>query len=511
LAKERSRSSKTATHGSPLVVAGVDLGSNSFHLLVARAEEDGRIHVLDRLRDPVRLAAGLDAKGVLTRQAIERGAAALRRFGERLRGMPASAVRAVGTNTLRKARNAAAVEERFAEALGHPIEVIAGREEARLIYSGVAHVIPETGRRLVLDIGGGSTECIIGDGFDPIVLDSLYMGCVSYTQRFFGDGQISAAAFERARLAAGLEVSSIARSYRDVGWKRAIGSSGTILAVSAVLRGLSGGDGTVTPAGLEQLEAALVAAERVERVQLPGLEPDRAAVFAGGVAILQEAMQLLQIDALTPSPAALREGLVYELLGRPTEGDPRERSIETLAKRYKVDRAQVERVERTAVALFERANPSWEHDPDTGRRLLAWAARVHEIGLSIAYSGHQKHGAYILEHADLPGFSKEEQATLAAIVGAHRRKLDRDLFESLPSDRRRLARHLTVLLRLAVRLHHSRSDEPLPELGLHAKKSKLRLELPGGWLRQRPLTRADLEEEAGYLERADFELEIEAT
>jgi exopolyphosphatase/guanosine-5'-triphosphate,3'-diphosphate pyrophosphatase len=459
----------------------------------------------------VRLAAGLDTGGSLTPEAIERGAASLRRFGERLRGMPSSDVRAVGTNTLRKARNAAEVEELFSEALGHPIEVIAGREEARLIYSGVAHVTPErSGRQLVLDIGGGSTECIIGEDFEPTLLDSLYMGCVSYTQRFFGDGQISVPAFERARLAAGLEVSSIARSYREAGWDRAVGSSGTILAVAAVLRGLTGGDEVVTPAGLDRLEAALVSAGRVDRLDLPGLEPDRAAVFAGGVAILQETMQLLQIDALSPSPAALREGLVYELLGRPTEGDPRERSVETLARRYKVDRAQAARVERTALDLFERANESWGHDPEVGRRLLAWAARVHEIGLSIAYSGHQKHGAYILEHADLPGFSKEEQATLAAIVGAHRRRLPKEGFEAVLSGRRRLARQLTVLLRLAVRLHHSRSSEGLPEIGLRAKKSKLRLELPAGWLAQHPLTRADLEEEAEFLERADFELEIES-
>ncbi len=495
--------------GNPEVVAGVDLGSNSFHLMVARAEDDGRIHVLDRLRDPVRLAAGLDAQGVLSREAAERGVAALERFGERLRDMPSRAVRAVGTNTLRKARNGAEVEEAFSEALGHPVEVISGREEARLIYGGVTHMTPEIGGRLlVLDIGGGSTECIIGQGYEPLVLDSLYMGCVETTQRFFGDGKLTSDAFRQARLAAGLELASIVARYQEIGWDRVLGSSGTILAVCEVLREQGWADGTITAGALEKLEGLLVDTRRTAKLDLAGLEADRAPVFAGGVAILSAAFRFLGIEEMAPAGGALREGLIYELLGRVSAGDPRDRTIDSLAVRYKVDRSHAERVAETATELFTQANVQWEHDAETGLRLLRQAAAVHEIGLSIAFAGFQKHGAYILAHADMPGFSLDEQQMLARIVGAHRRKLSKPLFEALPRDRRLLALHLTLLLRLAVRLHHSRSSEALPELHLRAQKSKLLLETPAGWLDARPLTQADLEEEADLLDRAGLSLEL---
>lgn len=485
------------------VVAGVDLGSNSFHLMVARAEDDGRIHVLDRLRDPVRLAAGLDAQGLITADATARGVTALERFGERLRDMPSRSVRAVGTNTLRKARNGTEVEEAFTEALGHPVEIISGREEARLIYGGVTHVTPPIeGRLLVLDIGGGSTECIIGRGYEPLALDSLYMGCVETTQRFFGDGKATKGAFRKARLAAGLELASIVHRYRKIGWDRVLGSSGTILAVGEVLRQRGWSSGTITTGALGKLEDLLIAGPNASKLVLDGLEPDRAPVFAGGVAILSAAFRFLEIEEMTPANGALREGLVYELLGRVSAGDPRNRTIENLASRYKVDRDHAERVAETAAALFSQANKSWKHDDETGQRLLRHAALVHEIGLSIAYAGFQKHGAYILEHADLPGFSLDEQQILATIVGAHRRKLSNLSFESLPRDRRQLALDLTLLLRIAVRLHHSRTSEALPDMHLRARKSQLTLELPAQWLEDRPLTRADLEEETEILGRA---------
>jgi exopolyphosphatase/guanosine-5'-triphosphate,3'-diphosphate pyrophosphatase len=491
----------------PREVAGVDLGSNSFHLLVARAEEDGRVHVLDRLREPVRLAGGLDEDQELTPRAVRRALAALERFGERVREMPDSAVRAVGTNTLRRARNGAAVEDELSEALGHPVEIISGREEARLIYSGVARATPDVeGRLLVLDIGGGSTECVIGEGLEPRLLDSLYMGCVGYTQRFFPDGRLSKGGFRRAHVAAGLEFSPIARRYRRLGWQRAMGSSGTILAVAEVLRANGWSDGSITAAALEDLEHELVGQKRIEELSLQGLEGDRIAVFPGGVAILGAAFEQLHIDEITPSQGALREGLVHELLGRAAHGDPRDLSIATFASRYKVDSAHAERVERTAADLFEQANAHWKHNEQSARQLLGWAARVHEIGLSIAYSGHQKHGAYLLEHAEMPGFSMDEQAILAAIVGSHRRKLQRDSFDAFHGQRRKLALDLTLVLRLAVRLHRSRSEDPLPEVGLEARKRRLSLSFPEGWLEERPLTRADLEQEAQQIQKLGHDL-----
>ncbi len=493
----------------PRVVAGVDLGSNSFHLVVARAEEDGRVHVLDRLRSPVRLAAGLSDDGVLSDEAVARGVDALQRFGERLRDMPARAIRAVGTNSLRRARNGAAVEQAFGEALGHSIEIISGPEEARLIYSGVSHTSPEVdGHLLVLDIGGGSTECVIGAGFEPIVVDSLYMGCVGYTERFFPGGKLSKRNFEAAQVSAGLELTSLVERYREVGWDAAAGSSGTIQAVAEVLRVNGWSEDGITPAGLARLIAAMCDRKRITHLDLDGLDPDRAAVFPGGVAILAETLELLGIERMQPASGALREGLVYGLLGRVTEGDPRDATVERLQKRYKVDRTHAKRVTATAQLLFGDANRKWKHDDESARRVLEYACALHEIGLSLAYAGHQKHGAYLLRHMDMAGFTLDEQHMLSTIVGAHRRKPSRMAFDELPQPVRALTLHLTLLLRLAVRLHHSRSPVALPPLALRANKAGVTLELPAGWLASRPLTRADLEEEAQQIARLGISLEV---
>ena len=481
-------------------------------MVVARAEADGRVHILDRLRDPVRLAAGLTRERMLTHRAVHRALESLERFGERLRGMPRSAVRAVGTNTLRQARNAEDFLVPAARALGHPIEIIAGREEARLIYLGVAHMSSDTeGRHFVIDIGGGSTECIIGERFEPISLHSLYMGCVGYTAQFFADGRLSRENFQRAQLAAALELASLRESFRELGWSRSSGSSGTILAVSEVLRASEWTHGEIQLDALHKLVDAIVECGKLDELSLPGLEEDRAQVFPGGVAILVAAFEQLGLERLEPSTGALREGIVYELLGRPTHEDPRDRSVATVAARYKVDAAQAQRVEQTALALFEQAREAWKLDAETGLLVLEWAARVHEIGLSIAYSGYHKHSAYILEHGDMPGFSRELQALLAAVVHAHRRKLSRDLFEGVAGrERRELALRLALLLRLAVRLHHSRSREPLPELKVEAGPNSLALLFPRGWLEARPLTRADLEEEAELFAGVGFRLRFPA-
>ena len=494
------------------MVAGVDLGSNSFHMVVARAEADGRVHILDRLRDPVRLAAGLTRDRMLTHRAVRRALESLERFGERLRGMPRRAVRAVGTNTLRQAHNGEEFLQHATKALGHPVEIIAGREEARLIYLGVAHMSSDTaGRHFVIDIGGGSTECIIGERFEPISLHSLYMGCVGYTTNFFANGKLSRANFERAQVAAGLEIASLRESFRELGWTRASGSSGTILAVSEVLRVNGWSHGEIHLDALRRLVQAIQECETLDELSLPGLEEDRAEVFPGGVAILVAAFEQLGIEVLEPSSGALREGIVYELLDRPTHEDPRNRSVATVAARYKVDVAQAQRVEETALAFFERVQVAWKLDAELGRQVLEWAARVHEIGLGIAYSGYQKHSAYILEHGDMPGFSREVQALLAAVVGAHRRKLSRALFERVAGrERRDLALRLALLLRLAVRLHHSRSRERLPQVTLRAGRDALTLVFPRGWLEARPLTRADLEEEAELFAGVGFRLRFPA-
>jgi len=477
-------------------------------MVVARAEADGRVHILDRLRDPVRLAAGLTRGRMLTHRAVRRALASLERFGERLRGLPRRSVRAVGTNTLRQAHNGEEFLVAAKRALGHAVEIIPGREEARLIYLGVAHTSPDaTGKHLVIDIGGGSTECIIGERFEPIALHSLYMGCVAYTSLYFSNGKLSRANFERAQIAAALELESLREDFRELGWSRASGSSGTILAVSEVLRANGWTRGEIHRDALRKLTEAIQDCGTLPELSLPGLEADRAAVFPGGVAILAAVIEQLGIEVLEPSNGALREGIVYELLDRPTHEDPQDRSIANVAARYKVDAAQAQRVEATALACFEAARGSWRLDPELGRRVLEWAARVHEIGLSIAYAGYHKHSAYILEHADMPGFSRESQALLAAVVAAHRRKLTRDVFERVAGrEWRSLALRLALLLRLAVRLHHSRSRERLPDWTLRVGPRTLTLGFPPGWLEARPLTRADLAEEAEQLADVGFRL-----
>jgi exopolyphosphatase/guanosine-5'-triphosphate,3'-diphosphate pyrophosphatase len=488
-------------------VAGVDLGSNSFHMIVARTDA-GQLHVVDRLRERVRLAEGLDAEKNLTPAAMERALACLNRFGQRVRDLPQGAVRAAGTNTLRQAKNSGEFLEKARELLGHPIEIIAGREEARIIYLGVAHSVPaEDGRRLVIDIGGGSTECILGEGFESVATESLFMGCVSYSARFFPRGELSREDFRRAETAAMLELQSLEFRYRTLGWQTCYGSSGTALAIAEILRGPAFGETTVTRKGLKKLRAALCDAGHVNRLNLPGLDPDRAQVLPGGLSILMAAFKSLGIDKLEPAFGALREGLLYDLLGRVGHEDVRERTIRWLAERNHVDTGHSARVERTALHCLDQAAVAWSLDRVEGRHYLTWAARLHEIGLEIAHTGYHRHGAYIIENADMPGFSKDEQRVLAAIVHAHRRRVRREEFAAL-GGRGHFALRLALLFRIAFCLNRSRSPEPVPPFVLKAQGDRLRLELPETWLAKTPLIEAELRQEREHLIGAGIEFEV---
>lgn len=489
------------------VVAGIDLGSNSFHMIVVRAQGDGRTHVLDKIKEPVRLAAGLNEDRELEPDAQFRALDALERFAQRLKNLPAANVRAVGTNTLRLAKNGEAFLERAERVLGYDIDVISGPEEARLIYLGVTHSSYFEGRRLVMDIGGGSTELVIGKGFEPILKDSLFMGCVSFSNRFFGKGKITEKHFRQAEVAAQREILSLSEKYRRHGWERATGASGTLKAVDDVLRAQGWSTQGITQAGLDALRAALIDIRKVDRIEIEGLEPNRAPVFAGGVAIVRAAFEILGIEVMDVSDGALREGVAYELLGRRTGGDIRDLTARTLAERYKVDLAHAERVERTALMLFEQLKEPWALKEYRARKFLHWASTLHEIGLSIAYSGNHKHAAYLVAHAEMPGFSREQQAMLAAILESQRRRFKTKRFDHLAPDRREHALHLSILLRLAILLNRARTGEPAPNVQVvRATDRQLDLLFPAGWLDARPLTRADLEEEAEYLKEADFAL-----
>jgi exopolyphosphatase/guanosine-5'-triphosphate,3'-diphosphate pyrophosphatase len=492
----------------PEVIAAVDLGSNSFHMIVAR-HSHGQLIILDRLRESVRLGAGLDEQGRLKREAIDVALACLERFGQRLRDMKAESVRVVGTNTLRKAKRRGAFLDRASDALGHPIEVISGIEEARLIYLGVANTMPsEPGRRLVADIGGGSTEIIIGEGLHARKLESLHMGCVGMSSRIFGDGVITEKRMKRARLAARLELEPVQTAFKNYGWDQAVGSSGTIRAVSDILRSRGNGDGLITPAAVENLIEQMLRAGELAKMRLPGLTEERLPVFPGGVAILAEILAVLDIKAMKAAEGALREGLLYDLVGRFTDEDARVRSVRAMQGRYHVDVHQASRVEATALIFLHQTQTEWALDDPFAEVVLCWAARLHEIGLDVSHSHYQKHGAYLLEHADMPGFPQEEQKILASIVGAHRRKLQLEALQDLTPPWHIKAQFLIVILRLAVLLHRGRSAEVLPKIELQPRGRSLDIAFPRGWLDSHPLTAADLENEIEYLKAANFRLRV---
>jgi exopolyphosphatase/guanosine-5'-triphosphate,3'-diphosphate pyrophosphatase len=471
---------------------------------------DGTLQIIDREREMVRLAAGLDNKNYLSEEAMERAMACLTRFGQLLRDMPAGSVRIAGTNTLRKARNSQALIEHAEEALGHPVEIIAGVEEARLIYLGVSHDLSDSGgNRLVVDIGGGSTELILGEGFTPHTMESLHMGCVSFSQRFVPNGYINPTNLSQARLAALREVEPVAGFYRNRGWQQAIGASGTIRAVRSVVEAMGLSEEGVSPAALSRLVDTITEYDHVDKLDLPGLSRERAPVFVGGVIVLLGVFEGLRIEHMDVADSALREGLLYDLLGRIRDEDVRNRTVASLANRYQVDQEHAERVARTAINLLEQVSEKWKLADDNLRHLLEWAASLHEIGRDIAHSQYQKHGAYILTNADMPGFSRQEQQVMAVLVRSHRRKLPINEIKILPESWHKLLHRLIVLLRLAVLLHRSRSDAPLPEIKMVVKKRNLDLVFPVGWLKENTLTRADLEQEATYLDKAGFTLSFE--
>jgi exopolyphosphatase/guanosine-5'-triphosphate,3'-diphosphate pyrophosphatase len=492
----------------PDVLAAVDLGSNSFHMVVARYSH-GQLVILDRLREMVRLAAGMGDSGRLDDTATDRALRCLERFGQRLRAMRADSVRVVGTNALRRARRKRWFLERARAALGHPIEIISGLEEARLIYSGVAHTSPMSpDKRLVIDIGGGSTEVVIGQGFDPFLLESLSVGCVGLSASFFDDGRISAKRLERARTVVRLELEPVQEAYRKMGWLQVFGSSGTVRVISDVLHRLNPESPHITLDNLNVLAERVIAAGHVDELDLPDVDAERAPVFPAGLAILLEVVENFGIERVRVAEGAMREGLLYDLMGRFTNEDARVRSVRAMEKRYHIDELQADRVEATAVDLLEQVESDWGLEDPLAESVLRWAARLHETGLDIAHSKYHRHSAYLLEHADMPGFPREEQLLLSAMVGGHRRQLAVASLEDLLPPWDRLAEFLIVILRLAVLLHRGRSPQPLPEVKLTVKSRNITLELPQRWIKEHPLTLEDLEQERGYLKEAGFRLTI---
>ncbi len=491
-------------------IAAVDLGSNTFRLQVGRVVDD-QIYPLDSIKDTVRIGSGLTADKQLDEAAQTRALASLARFGERLRGFGRESVRAVATSALRIARNANTFLPRAEEALGFPIEIIRGREEARLIYIGAHHALPPSDQtRLVVDIGGGSTEFIIGRKNEPLLTESLNMGCVSFTHAHFPDGKITWRGFRQAEMAAAAELERIAGDYRRFGWGKAFGSSGTARSIARILELNSlnpDGAAGITRAGLDTLRERIVHAGAPEALELDGLPTERLPVLPAGAAIMSAILSSLDIPQMLPARGALRLGVMYDLLGRFHRQDMRDTTVRQFMRRYRVDLRQAERVEKAALALmgqiFETLNPN-EAAREDERQLLRWAAQLHEIGLSIAHGGFHKHGAYIVDEADMPGFSRKDQSRLSRLVLGQRGNLLK-LADVPPEDK---LWHLIACLRLAALFYRSRRDFPLPAVRLSYQDRAYRLDVPHRWLSENQLSAAALGEESLAWMQAGMDLQV---
>lgn len=489
----------THSNNKPQEIAAIDLGSNSFHMVIARIV-NGALQVLGRLKQRVHLADGLDSNNMLSEEAMERGIACLALFAERLQGFPAENVCIVGTHSLRQAANAEEFLKRAAKVIPYPIEIISGHEEARLIFMGVAHTQPEKGRKLVIDIGGGSTEMVIGEDFDPLLVESRRMGCVSFARQFFPNGTISKDNFQRARLAAAQKLENMAWQYRIQGWQAALGASGSIKAAHEVLIALGEKDGLITPERLELLRSEVLKYKRFSELTLPGLSEDRQAVFVPGLSILCGVFDALAIKQLRLSDGALREGVLYEMEGRFRHQDIRSRTARSLAEHYNIDREQAQRVLSTVQQLYAQwmAQNSKLVHPQL-EALLNWAAMLHEVGLSINHSGMHRHSAYILQNTNLPGFNQEQQLLLATLVRFHRKGVKLDELPRLTLFKKKQYIPLIQILRLATLLNNQRQSTTTPEsLELETDGFHWILRFPKGYLQQNNLVQLDVEKEQSY-------------
>ena len=485
-------------------LAAVDLGSNSFHLEIGRVVEH-QIYPLDAVREVVRLGGGLTAEKRIDRATQAAAFEALAKFAERLRGFARQRVRAVGTNALRVAKNGSQFLREARAVLGFPIEVISGREEARLIYLGVAHALPVSAqRRLVVDVGGGSTEFVIGTGLEPQLTESLYMGCLSYSLKYFGEGKIDKPRMKAAELAARQELAGILHAYRGAGWDEAVGSSGTARSLENILRENGFAAQGLTREGLEKLRALLVKHERADPDRIGGLRPNRAPVLPGGVAIMKAVFDELGIDSMRVSEGALRHGVLYDLLGRVEHRDMREVTVAQFMRRYHCDPAQAERMKSLALTIYDALTPGADREEDAERQLLEWSARLAEIGLSIEHAQYHKHSAYVLSNADMPGFSRMEQARLARIVLAHRGKLRKMQDAGLEGADWKLV----FALRVAALILRRRTDAGLPFLRVAADTGGFAIDLPQSWLDDNALSAAALESETDHWKSVGMKLTV---
>lgn len=488
------------------LIATVDLGSNSFHMVVAKVIHE-EVRILDKLGEKVQLAAGLNKDKYLDEVSQKRAFDCLARFAQRIKKMPHPSVWIVATNTLRIARNAKAFIRKAEDIIGHRISIISGREEARLIYLGVSHTFPDdTGNRLVIDIGGGSTELIIGQRFEAEELESLYMGCVSYRNRFFKEDKITRKNMSQAILHASLNLISISHRYRTLGWQQCVGSSGTIRAISQALTDNGWSKGEITQKSLLKLSDKVVKLGKVSELEKLGVRKERQSVFPSGLAILIASFNVLDIQSMEVSDGALREGLLYELIGRNTHENVQKRTINGLQKRYLVDVEHASIVAKTAIHLWHKVAPEWRIGDGESAELLHWSAMLHEIGLAISHSQYHKHGAYLIRYADLAGFSRQSQHAIAVLIRFHRRKINHQLFSGYCQENRRNLKKLTVILRLAVLIQRARNQIDPREIAAKGTEDAIKLSFPEGWLKSHSLVAADLKAEKTRLKKFSMNL-----
>ncbi len=491
----------------PHHIAAIDLGSNSFHMVVARIDH-GEVRILDRLGEKVQLGAGLTSEGNLDDDSLTRAMECLSRFHQRIRELDSSSVQIVGTNALRVAKNRKTFLREAQRVMGFPIEIISGREEARLIYLGVAHTLSDDeGNRLVIDIGGGSTELIIGERFETKALESMHMGCVSFRDKYFSSGKMTASGFDKAITQASRELFNIKHQYTSLGWESCVGSSGSIKSVFQALAFLDIAHEEITLGSLKQLKKSLIELGDVHQLAKLGVKKERASIFPGGFAILYACFDVFNIKSMLYTSGALREGLLYDIIGRIRHEDVRERTINSMQLRYGVDTQQSEYVEQTVMHAYQQVAKKWQLCHLDYELLLRWASRVYEIGLAISHTQYHKHGAYLIKHSDLPGFTRLYQLYLSLIVRTHRRKFSEELFCELSDQEFQFLPKLCVLFRLAVILTAARNSSET-EFKLKAKGNVLCLNMGEGWLESRPLTLANLEAEQDYLKKQGFELRL---
>ena len=485
--------------------AAIDLGSNSFHMLVVRKLHDD-VQILFKHKERVRLAEALDVKNNLSKEGIKRGVEVLQTFAERLKPIENCDVRVVGTHTLRIAKNRFEFLSEARNVFPYDIEIISGQEEARLVHLGALSAEHLAGNTLVVDIGGGSTEVALGTERNMELGRSHTMGSVSFTRAFFSDG-VDKSSYKRAKLYAQQHLERFSAHFVALGWKQVRCTSGTAQAIAAASENLGLESGEITADSIKSLRKLTIKNELSSKV-MKGISPERATLFAGGLAILDAVFSSLQIEQAKFSSGALREGLISEFLSSGDQLDTRTRAIRSLMARYHVDVAHAERVADTALKLWRQVAPDLRL-PLFTKRYLQYAALTHEIGLNINSSGLQKHSAYILEHSNLPGFSFDQQRLVALMVRMHRKKLKRSLVTNLGMISKRHAVTLILLLRMAVLWHLTRNPETpeVPQMEFDGENLTLRLD--ASIAEENPLLIADLEREEAYCEQFGLTTRLE--